>query len=331
VIDKPPKVSVGLAVFNGEHYLRTAIDSILAQTFIDFELIISDNASTDNTEKICRHYALKDPRIRYHRNAVNIGGANNGNLTFTLSRGQYFRLAAHDDVLAPTLLAQCVKILDRHPSVVLCDSATALIDDQGMHLSTLTQPIATSPLAHQRLRDLAQQHDCETSYGLVRASVLRQTDLQPNYPESDFGFLCELSLYGQFYRVPEVLFYRRHHGLSSSATADIYQKMAWYDPDFDASLPSWLKVVGFFFRFHWLEFSHYARIIWRSPLGLAERVYCSGYALRWLLSRLVFVRSRPLRQKMFLTRNAFSTAMATVFLYSAAMLRKLAQIGSLTS
>jgi glycosyltransferase involved in cell wall biosynthesis len=312
VIDRPPKVSIGLAVFNGEKYLRAAIASILAQTFTDFELILSDNASTDQTEQICRLYAAQDSRIVYHRNATNIGGANNANLTFTLSKGQYFRLAAHDDLLSPTWLEQCVAVLDRDPAVVLCDSVTALIDEQGRHLQTLMDTLATSPQPHVRFRDVAQQHNCEMGYGLMRAEVLSRTEFQPNYPESDFGFLCELSLYGQFYRVPELLFYRRHHALSSSATANIYQKMAWYDPRFNPNTSSWLDMIGCFLHLHGLEFSHYARVIWRSPITLLDRLYCSAFALRWLLSRLLLVRSRPVRQKLGLTRNFFSTSLSAV-------------------
>ena len=81
-----PRVSFGLPVYNGERYLEEAIESILAQTFEDFELVISDNASTDGTEEICRRYADKDDRIRYSRNTTNIGGMNNGNRTFRLAR-----------------------------------------------------------------------------------------------------------------------------------------------------------------------------------------------------------------------------------------------------
>ena len=78
-------MSIGLAVYNGEKYLAEAIESLLAQTFRDFELIISDNASTDGTAEICERYAARDPRIRYSRNTTNIGGANNENLTFSMA------------------------------------------------------------------------------------------------------------------------------------------------------------------------------------------------------------------------------------------------------
>ena len=103
-----PKVSIGLPVYNGERYLREALDSILGQTFRDFELIICDNASTDETAAICADYAARDPRIRYHRQTHNIGATANFNHTFELARGAYFKWAAHDDVLAPTWLEKCV-------------------------------------------------------------------------------------------------------------------------------------------------------------------------------------------------------------------------------
>ena len=99
-----PRVSIGLPVYNGENFLEFALDSILGQTFQDFELIISDNASTDATESICRRYAAKDSRIRYYRNPNNQGAAQNYNRVFALARGEYFKWAAHDDVCKPNYL-----------------------------------------------------------------------------------------------------------------------------------------------------------------------------------------------------------------------------------
>jgi glycosyltransferase involved in cell wall biosynthesis len=315
--DEPPRVSIGLAVFNGERYLSEAIASILAQTFANFELIISDNASTDATEQICRDYARHDKRIRYSRLAKNIGGTQNANRTFGLARGHYFRMAAHDDILAPDLLRQCVNILDRHQSVVLCYSSTMLIDEHDRPISVIQTDAATSAKPHLRFRNLAQQHDGEMAYGLIRSAVLRQTELQPNYPESDFGFLCELSLHGQFYRIPEVLFYRRHHSLSSSAQADIYQKMAWHQPHLAMQPSASTAFSGFHrlgcvFSLFGQELAHYSRILGRSPVGAVERLYCSYDALRWLLFRLVCVRSRPWRRSLGLTRAGLNGVLAQV-------------------
>src|SRR3982751_485615 len=99
-----PKVSIGLPVYNGELHLALALDSILAQTYGDFEIVISDNGSTDGTESICRRYAAADPRIRYERNETNRGAAWNYNHVFELSRGEYFKWMAHDDLIEPNYL-----------------------------------------------------------------------------------------------------------------------------------------------------------------------------------------------------------------------------------
>src|SRR3974377_1117825 len=100
-----PKVSIGLPVYNGENYLRLAIDSILTQDYTDFELIISDNASADATQEICREYTARDCRIRYYRNKINIGASGNYNRVFELARGGLFKWAAHDDVHLPAFLS----------------------------------------------------------------------------------------------------------------------------------------------------------------------------------------------------------------------------------
>src|SRR6185295_20414870 len=102
--NRPPRVSIGLPVFNGEQLLRQAVDSLLAQTFSDFELVISDNGSTDGTEAICREYAARDSRIRYLREPENRGGSWNFSRLPPLARGEYFRWSCHDDICEPTHL-----------------------------------------------------------------------------------------------------------------------------------------------------------------------------------------------------------------------------------
>src|SRR5690242_8968780 len=113
-----PKVTVGMPVYNGERYMRFALDSLLAQDFQDFEIVISDNASTDRTSEICAEYAARDSRVRYHRNATNIGASPNYNRTFELARGQYFKWCAHDDVCLPSFLSKCVATMEAAPSSV---------------------------------------------------------------------------------------------------------------------------------------------------------------------------------------------------------------------
>ena len=123
-------ISIGLPVYNGDKYLTRAIESILMQTHQNLELIISDNASNDETRDICEHYKNIDRRVRYKRNNANIGAAKNFNNTFALANGKYFRWMAHDDVCAPSYLEECVNVLEKDHSVVLCHTDIKFIDEK---------------------------------------------------------------------------------------------------------------------------------------------------------------------------------------------------------
>src|SRR4249919_3267459 len=126
-----PRVSVGMPVFNAERYLETALESILSQSYKDFELVVSDNASTDRTRQICEAHAAMDSRIKYVCNPQNYGVIHNFNNTFRLSSGEYFKWAASDDVCGRDYLRRAVEILDRDPSVVLVWAKTLGIDEEG--------------------------------------------------------------------------------------------------------------------------------------------------------------------------------------------------------
>ena len=112
------RLSIGLPVYNGEKFLQNRLDGILSQTFSDFELIISDNASTDSTADICKEYALKDNRILYIRQENNIGPFNNGKFVLDKAQNEYFVFAAVDDLWKPTFLEKNIKVLDSDDNVV---------------------------------------------------------------------------------------------------------------------------------------------------------------------------------------------------------------------
>src|SRR5262249_32985361 len=116
---RKPRVSIGLYVYNGARFLEDTLDSLLAQTYTDFELIISDNASTDRTEEICRTYAAKDQRVRYYRSKKNVGVGRNCNRVFELATGDYFKWATADDLCKPELVARCLELLENDRPVVL--------------------------------------------------------------------------------------------------------------------------------------------------------------------------------------------------------------------
>ena len=224
-----PRVSIGLPVYNGERYLRESIDSILAQTFQDFELVVCDNASTDATARICEEYAERDPRVRYFRNERNIGGINNANLTFERSRGELFRWAAHDDVCAPALLERCVQTLDERADAVGVYPGTINIDEDGIGTGSRYGKEGTATRPHARFRELSYRyHPCEPIYGVIRSEVLRKTRLQQNYTGSDRALLCELALHGPFVQIPEPLFYKRYH--RGNQYKDWRGRMAWSCP-----------------------------------------------------------------------------------------------------
>lgn len=206
-----PLVSIGLPVYNGERTIRQALDSLLAQDYQNFELIISDNASTDETQAICREYAAQDQRIRYCRNESNHGSVRNFNRVFELSSGQYFAWAAADDWRASTFITKCAAALEKVPSAVLCYTLVQFVDRDGQNLEIVDPEMYT-----YRLRPLERLHTVilrlvtdVALYGLIRADALRRTTLQQSCFHSDKSLLYQLSILGDIIKVPEVLHYYR--------------------------------------------------------------------------------------------------------------------------
>jgi glycosyltransferase involved in cell wall biosynthesis len=270
--ENKPLVSIGLPVYNGEKYLKQSIDSILDQTFTDFELIISDNASTDSTPEICHKVVTQDARVRYQRNTTNIGGANNANLTFKMARGKYFRWAAHDDICAPELLQKCVGALDLDPGVVIAYPMTWSMDEMGKVFNVSSHIHAVSQKPHERFRKIACADDaCEEIYGVMRADILRKTRLLGSYTSSDRVLLTELSLYGQFSEVPEPLFYKRYH--PGNVFLDWRARMAWFDP----------RLMGKIVFPFWMQFMDYLVTITRVGLPVHERIRCYLAVIEWVL------------------------------------------------
>ena len=271
-----PRVSIGLPVFNGEKYLSAAIDSILAQTFPDFELIISDNASTDGTEDICRAYAAKDGRIRCYRNENNLGASRNFSRVFELSSGDYFKWAAHDDVIAPDFLLKCVEVLDQDPTVILCHSKVTVIDEFGNDVQDfdITLDKIDSPKPHERFTDLIlTDRWCFEVFGLTRSSVLGMTPLIAGYVASDRILRAELGLRGRLHEIPESLFFSRDHpDRSVRALPAHHLRAEWFDPSRAA------KAV---FP-HWRILLEYFNCVRRVPLTTYERTRCYLSLVRWL-------------------------------------------------
>lgn len=127
-----PSVSIGLPVFNGEKFLRSALDALVCQTFSDFELVIADNASIDQTESICREYAARDRRIIYVRHPFNLGGASNFQYTLEMARGKYFMWAACDDWWDKEFVGTLAGLLAANPRSVIAFSRIHHVDGNGV-------------------------------------------------------------------------------------------------------------------------------------------------------------------------------------------------------
>jgi glycosyltransferase involved in cell wall biosynthesis len=207
-----PRLSVGLPVYNGGRYLAETLDSLLGQSFTDFELIISDNASTDGTEEICRRYAAKDPRIQYVRQPRNIGANPNHNFVLREARGEYFKWAAHDDLYGRELLDRCVAALDEHPDVVLSHVDKAIIDEAGTVVQKFDYTLATdSSDVRERFRSLVVADGADDEYGVIRTHVLRSIRPKDSYHHASRPFMVEIAFRGRFHQIRELLYFRRDH------------------------------------------------------------------------------------------------------------------------
>lgn len=267
-----PLVSVGVPVFNGDRHLTETLESLLRQDLGDFELIISDNASTDTTPAICQDYAKRDRRVRYDRNPTNLGAAANYNRLVELARGTYFKWAPHDDVYAPSFLRECVEELRAADDAVLCYPQTSLIDEDGNPLGQHQEwHDARSASPVERLRQLLQDSDswCNSILGVIRLDTLRQTRLIGSFGGSDHVLLAELVLRGAFHEIPRPLLFRRVYGgqspsLQNNSTPE--EVAAWFDPARGrrAVMPRTTLL--------W----EHVRAIKRAPLTRRERWACYG-------------------------------------------------------
>ena len=294
------KVVIGLPVYNGDNYLAAAIDSILAQSYGDFDLLISDNASTDGTEEICRAYVKRDPRIRYIRQAQNAGAAANHNLIVPMTDSLYFKWAAHDDLLAPNFLAACVDVLDRDPTVVLASPATMLIDEAGLPLpysaelgGMVDRSGACWPMMPEKNDGLMASDPtvrfeavmlnmsmCVEIFGLMRRSMLMRTSLIGPFRMADKVMLAEMSLLGRFWLGQETLFFRRCHAKQySSAASDAY-KAEWYSGRRDSRFAQRIRLL-----------LAYCRAPYTTGLTVRQRYTC----LR-AIARRAISRGQPLRR-----------------------------------
>jgi hypothetical protein len=211
-----PRVSVSVPVYNGERYIRRTLESVLAQTFTDFELIVTDNASTDGTEAICREFAARDPRVRYFRAEQNRGISGNFRWGFELARGEYFKWNAADDFIAPTFLERCIRVLEEDPGVVLAFPRTVIVDENNDPIREndydAEADVASPAVRFHRLMNIDhRRHGAHELWGVMRRADLARIPVYDRVVRTDSIMLARLAILGRFRRVEEPLFYNREH------------------------------------------------------------------------------------------------------------------------
>lgn len=268
-----PRVSIGLPVYNAEYYLEETLSSLLNQTYSDFLLYISDNASTDRTGEICLDYANRDDRIVYIENKKNLGAAANYSRCFMPATSEYYRWQNADDTIEPELIEECLVVLDAHPDAVLAYGKSRIMDGEGKYLEDYDDNLN---LLHDspsdrfiKCRDqIGLQH---LMYGLIRRESLAKTALIAPYIASDMTLICELSLYGKFIEIPRILFNRRMHEESCSWDKDDKEKQKnhWDPSKRQLVFQNWISI-----------YEHY-KAVTRAPISINEKMKLYKFLIKY--------------------------------------------------
>ena len=263
-----------MPVFNGAESIAASIESLLAQTFGDFELVICDNASTDATAEVCARYAAADSRVRYHCNPQNLGANPNYNLALARASAPFFKWASANDLCAPTFLERCLEPLQADPAVVLAYPRTTLIDGGGSAIGAYADEL-----------DLREDDPCvrlqhvlerlrlnNVMNGVIRRATLSRIPPIGPYPPADLALVVELALYGKFVEVPEPLFFRRFDRASTLSLRDERDVLPFHDPSGRRRM----------LLSQWRLHAAYFGAAWRAPLTRRERRRAFGYLGRQL-------------------------------------------------
>lgn len=219
-----------MPVYNGSNFIRDALDSIVAQSFADFELIVCDNASQDDTCAIVQDYTARDERIQLIRNSRNIGASANYNLGFRHGRGRYLKWCAHDDRLSPNYLEACVGVMDAEPDVALAFGSTLGITSTNEIVRPVGDetPSLDSNDPAERFRQAVElSGTCFPIFGVFRRANLELSTLHRPYYGSDRAVLAEAAIMGKFRRVEEAIFYNREHEQRSINIDDKARRSLW--------------------------------------------------------------------------------------------------------
>jgi glycosyltransferase involved in cell wall biosynthesis len=286
-------VTIGLPIYNGASLCRIAIESVLAQTYPNFELLISDNCSTDDTADVCREYARRDPRVRYSRTERNLGAAGNFCRTVELARGEYFRWIAYDDSIHPDFITECLAIAEADPEIISVAPIIDIVDRAGIKYQSVVSYTGRAMWSTNRIEQYAQMMDelayCETHsdglfmvaylFALHRLSLLRRTRLLMPFISSDYVLAAELALWGK------LAFVNKPLGAFVRDTGTTRQFVLWNPFAIQRMLnPSRMSKFDMLISVRRRHFEHIVAVL-RSPLSVLEKVVAVELATRPMRAR----------------------------------------------
>jgi len=255
-----PRVSIGMPVYNGENYIEEALESLLAQTYTDFEIVVTDNASTDKTVEIVERFAERDGRVKLHASKTNVGAAPNFNRCLELSTGEWFRWHAHDDTVEPEYLTKVMALIDEDPTLVAAHSGMDIIDEHGDHLEDYSIEISyRDPDPIERLRSVVLDwHLCGHIFVVFKREILLRHGGLVSFGHSDCVLLERIVLEGPIGTADGILWHNRRHSEQSMARFGVYDPervdyqayVEWFDESRKGKrgFPHWRMV-----REHWMS------------------------------------------------------------------------------
>jgi len=288
-----PRAVFAVPLYNKADYLPSALDSMLAQTYGDFGLVLVDDCSTDDTAAVAESYAAKDDRIVFRRNDARLGVVGNTRYAFEVARerfpqAEYFAWGSDHDFWRPEWLGTMIEWLDRGPEAVLVYPENIRISGEGKHLRKPWR-FSTAGESSPRRRLLLAYEDMRAGdmvYGLYRARALERAGVYRFVTAPDRLLMCELSLQGELYQVPEVLWERRFEGLSNRR-----RRRQTFFPNGGGHylwIPLWLQHAGAFFWSYVVRGEHRPEIGRIKGLGLWATLFTksAGFYLRRRVTRI---------------------------------------------
>lgn len=267
----PPAVTVAIPLYNGASYLAEAIESVLAQTFRDLELVISDDASTDQSAGIAERYAKQDARIRFFPNSENLGLGRNYNRALSFARGTYFMWLAQDDIILPEYIEKCVAMLESSSDIMLTNSSVLIQHGDQRHVyAGLALHTCERPSERFGMVVLRAHWNVEL-FSLIRRAALLQTKGRQHYYGSDRALIAHLALLGKFGKIEEFLFVNRDHDKRAMRRYSFVARLWLHDPSRTSRpMPP-----------QWSAYKDYWRALREADLPAEERRRCQWILIKW--------------------------------------------------